>query len=254
MHHFVVDQAAIDGLRVRFSSAQRHQIARVLRLRDGDEVIALDGRGAQYLVRLTVEKAVVAGEIVAPAVACREPGRRVTLLVAPPRGERWEWLLQKATEVGVSRFVPLSTRYSQPGSTTIRPRHHEIVREAVEQCRRLLVPEIATPQPLVQALHAAANTAGLTILLWEDHGSDTLAAVLGARSGDEAEETRLVVGPEGGFHPDEVALARELGIAVAGLGPLILRSETAAMVAAAIALHASPPRTHDKQGANTLWA
>lgn len=239
MHHFVVEAGAIDGTVVRFSPAQRHQITRVLRLRDGDEVVALDGRGAQHRVRLIAGKTQVAGEIVAPASACHEPERRVALLVAPPRGERWAWLLQKGTEIGVARFVPLSTRYSQPGSTTIRPRHHEIVREAVEQCRLLLMPEIATPQPFAQALRAAANAAGTTIVLWEGHGDDTLAAVLGAGSADKAAEVRLVVGPEGGFHPDEVALARELGIAVAGLGPLILRSETAALVAAAIALHAA---------------
>src|SRR5262249_23922704 len=147
---------------------------------------------------------------------------------------------------GVSRFVPLITRYSQPGSTTIRPRHHEIVREAVEQCRSLLVPEICMPQPFAQALHTASNAAGITVLLWEEHGDDTLAEMLGAQSGVEASEIRLVIGPEGGFHADEVALARELGIAVAGLGPLILRSETAVLVAATIALHTAALQTHDR--------
>jgi 16S rRNA (uracil1498-N3)-methyltransferase len=238
VHHFVVDPGAIVGSEVRFSPAQSHQIRRVLRLHGADEVVVLDGRGAQYRVRLTAGKAEVAGEIVAPASVCREPRRRVTLLAAPPRGERWEWLLQKGTEIGVSRFVPLIARYSQPGSTTIRPRHHEIVREAVEQCRRLLVPEIAEPRPFAQALRTAANTTGMTILLWEEHGADTLAALLGSRPGNEPEEISLIVGPEGGLHLDEVALARELGIAVAGLGPLTLRSETAALVAAALALHA----------------
>ncbi len=238
MHHFVIAPSQIDGDAVRFSPAQSHQIARVLRLRDGDEAVALDGRGAQYVVRLRIAGATVVGDVVGPADACREPDRRVTLLAAPPRGERWEWLLQKCTEVGVARFVPVLIRYVQAGAATVKPRHREIVREATEQCRRLLMPEIAASRPLEQALCEATQTPGaMTVLLWEGAPDVGLCEALRPAVARGVREIFLVIGPEGGFHPDEVTLARECGAAVAGLGPLILRAETAAVVAAALALN-----------------
>lgn len=237
MHHFVVPQVAIHNGIVTFSPTQAHQITRVLRLRDGDAVVALDGLGAQYRVRLAMDGKEVHGEIAGPAEACHEPERRVTLWVAPPKGERWEWLLQKGTEIGVSRFAPMVTRYSQPGTATAKPRHQEIVREAVEQCRRLLVPSIDAPQPFAQALATTSSRDGAaTILLWEGCREQTLGARLRPLLQAGATELRLIVGPEGGFHTEEVALARELGITVAGLGPTILRTETAALVGATIAL------------------
>lgn len=237
MHHFVVPPQAIDGAAVGFTPAQSHQIARVLRLRSGDEVVALDGCGAQYRVRLAVGGGGVRGEIVGPAAECHEPRLRVALLAAPPRGERWEWLLQKGTEVGVARFVPLVARYSQPGTATVKPRHREIVREAAEQCRRLLVPEIAEPCPLPAVLRDAARTRdAVTVLLWEGAREPHLGAALRPALARGIVDVRLTLGPEGGLHPDEVALARELELTIAGLGPLILRAETAGLVAAAIAL------------------
>lgn len=237
MHHFVVPQGAIHSGTAAFSPTQAHQITRVLRLRDGDEVIALDGLGAQYQVRLVTTGKEVRGEIAGPAEACHEPERRITLLVAPPKGERWGWLLQKGTEIGVARFVPIVTRYSQPGTATVKPRHHDIVREAVEQCRRLLVPSIDAPQPFAQALTATASGEGAaTILLWEGCRERTLGAALRPLLQAGVTELRLIVGPEGGFHSDEVALARDRGVTVASLGPTILRTETAALVAATIAL------------------
>ncbi len=112
MHHFVVPPECIDGASVAFPPGAARQIARVLRLHDDDTVVALDGRGAQHLVRLAVSPSAVRGTIVGPADACHEPRLRVTLLAAPPKGERWEWLLQKCTEVGVARFMPVVTCYT----------------------------------------------------------------------------------------------------------------------------------------------
>ncbi len=237
MHHFVVPSSYITDDAVAFSAAQAHQIARVLRLRSGERVVVLDGQGAQYLVEMEVTGGGVTGRIVGPAMACHEPRLRVTLLAAPPKGERWEWLLQKGTEIGVAYFQPVVARYAQPGTTTVKPRHREIVREATEQCRRLLLPHLAEPQPLPEALRDAARARdAATVLLWEGAHEPLLAEALRPALAAGIADVRLVVGPEGGFHPDEVALARELGITVAGLGPLILRAETAGLVGAAIAL------------------
>ena len=103
----------------------------------------------------------------------------MTLLVAPPKGERWEWLLQKGTEIGVARFIPLVARYSRPGTAVVKPRHHEIVREAAEQCRRLLIPAIDEPQPFAQALtNLAEDSDAATILLWEGASAPSLSAAI----------------------------------------------------------------------------
>ena len=239
MQHFVVPQESIRADSVTFSPAQTHQITRVLRLRDGDAVIVLDGQGAQYRVQLAIDGREARGEIVGPAAACHEPERRVTLLVAPPKGERWEWLLQKCTEIGVARFIPLITRYTQPGAATLKPRHRDTVREAVEQCRRLLLPVIEEPQSFAQALIGMAHEGTMaTLLLWEGAREQSLGAALHAALALGVSDLRFIIGPEGGFHQDEVALARNLGIPIAGLGPTILRTETAAIVAATIALTA----------------
>jgi 16S rRNA (uracil1498-N3)-methyltransferase len=237
MHHFVVPPEAIHGDSVTFAPDQGRQIARVLRLRSGDEVVVLDGQGRQYRARLLVQGAAASGTLLGPAAECHEPRLRVTLLVAPPRGERWDWLLQKGTEIGMAHFVPVVARYSQPGTATVKARHYAIVREAAEQCRRLLVPSIAAPQPLAVAARAAAGTSdAATVLVWEGTRERRLSHVLRPALERGITDVRLIIGPEGGFHRDEVALARELGIAPAGLGPLILRTETAGLVAAAIAL------------------
>ncbi len=239
--HFVVAPEAIQGDAVVFSVAQAHQMTRVLRQTDGAEVIVLDGQGAQYRVHLSIAGKYVAGTVRGGAEACYEPARRVSLLVAPPKGDRWEWLLQKGTELGVACFQPIVTRYAQPGAAVVKPRHHEIVREAVEQCRRLKLPEIAPPRPLADALREAVQTPDhAVVMLWEgDHAGQgvlPLSALLDGEMGDAGRHIVLIVGPEGGFHDEETALARDLGVALASLGPLILRTETAALAAAALVL------------------
>jgi 16S rRNA (uracil1498-N3)-methyltransferase len=239
-HHFIVPSLDAVSARVALTAQQSHHITRVLRLRAGDEIVVLDGRGAQWRARLRLDGTSAWGEIVGPAHDCHEPRLHVTLMAGPPRGAAWEWLLQKGTEVGVARFVPLVTRYTQPGAATVKPRHHEIVREATEQCRRLLLPEIAPPRPFAEALaEAAGRPDTATVLLWEGEPATPLVAELRPALARGCSEIVLVAGPEGGFHPDEAALASALGVPTASLGPLTLRAETAGIVGAAIALSLS---------------
>src|SRR5437588_6943460 len=208
MHHFVVPPGSLCGDTVAFSPDQGHQIARVLRLRSGDEVIVLDGRGGQYRTRLVVHGTRASGTLLGPATGCHGPRLRVTVLVAQPRGERWEWLLQKGTEIGVAQFMPVVAHYAQPGTAAVKPRHHVIVREAAEQCRRLLVPSIAVPQPLAVAVRAASGTnEATTVLLWEGARACPLPEALRPALEHGITDVRLIIGPEGGLHPDEVALA-----------------------------------------------
>lgn len=213
------------------------QVTTVLRLRPGDAIRLFDGTGREWPATLAQAGR---GEAVArlgePGVPAREPARRVTLCVALLKGEKMEWVLQKGTELGVDAFQPLVTQRVEGGagesrtvSESRQTRWERIIVEAAEQSGRLTVPALKPPVRLAEALRTPEPKA----FCWEDERESMLPAALDWRAATRA---RLFVGPEGGFTPEEVALARAAGARVASLGPLILRAETAAIVAATLAL------------------
>jgi 16S rRNA (uracil1498-N3)-methyltransferase len=240
-HRFFVDPGQIGGRSIRFDADQSHQIARVLRLRPGDRVIVLDGRGRQHRVALReVTAPLVTGQIESAQEATGEPAARLTLYQSLLKRDKFEWVLQKGTEVGVAVFVPVITRRSLPRETDdVSPerlaRWNRIIKEAAEQAGRGLLPELRRPLGFEAAL---AETAALDVALLahEGEGDGTIGGAL--RPGQGAAEVGLFIGPEGGFDPVEVDEARAAGLAIVTLGPRVLRTETAAVVAAALALNA----------------
>jgi 16S rRNA (uracil1498-N3)-methyltransferase len=232
-HHFFVAPWEPTG-EVRFSAAQEHQIARVLRLRDGDLVVVLDGAGGEAAARLSVEGRRVAAMVQGPSRRCGEPALRVVVYQALIRPENFAWLLQKGTEVGVSAFVPLRTARSQHGGAPPAGRHERlraILREAAEQSRRLHIPTLSEPRTLDEALTEIASSGAPAILLWEGQGAPRLSdALRGHLSPGMA--IYLLVGPEGGWAPHEVDQARRAGLHLVSLGPRLLRAETAAVIGA----------------------
>jgi len=230
-HRFFLPPASFSAGQVQFSQEASHQIVRVLRLRPHDEVIALDGTGLEYVVRLEELQPIVIGDISEGRANQAEPQTHVILHLGMLKAAKLELVLQKGTEIGVSRFVPMLTERSvaaEPGAARQR-RFDTIVREAAEQCGRGRVPEVGTPLPLSDALTQAT---GQKIVLWEDERGTGL----GDLPLDAGAPVDLFVGPEGGFSPTEVALARDAGATPVSLGRRILRAETAAMVAAALVL------------------
>jgi len=148
-------------------------------------------------------------------------------------------VLEKGTEIGVAKFVPLLSRRSvvrpRPGRLERRERWLRIITEAAEQCGRSHLPELAPPASLNEAVESAE---GLRLLPWEGENEATLRRLL--RSSLANEKTPVVsifVGPEGGFARQEVDRAVELGARIVSLGPRTLRSETAGIVAAAAVLY-----------------
>ncbi len=239
MHRFFVPPEWIRGGRVRFGDGIDRQIVRVLRLRPGDGVWALDGRGRAFRVVLRqADRRGVWGEIVEEVDALgSEPAREVILYPALIKAERFEWLLQKGTEVGVAAFRPLLTRRTvvkAPGAQRWA-RWGRIVREAAEQSGRGRLPELAAPQPLTAALEKLPPGEPAAIL-WVGASSRSLGETLAGWS--DAPRVHLFIGPEGGFAPEEVAAAREAGCAPVSVGPRILRAETAGLIAAALTLAA----------------
>jgi 16S rRNA (uracil1498-N3)-methyltransferase len=197
-----------------------HQVQRVLRLGDGDRVVLLDGSGEAATVRLAGDECVV--EQRGPAGG--EPAHRLTVWQALLRGDHLEPVIRHATEVGVAAFrLFVSERcVARQISERRLERLRAVAREAAEQSERGLVPEVMSPVPFTDAVASAS------VLLLE--------RTVGPRLSELEAPASVVIGPEGGFTPDEVATAERAGMALAGLGPRILRSETVAVAAAAAIL------------------
>jgi 16S rRNA (uracil1498-N3)-methyltransferase len=213
----------------------RHAI-RSLRLRSGDEFTSSDGRGAVARCRIVrAERLRVEGEVMERTVAPR-PVPRVTVVLAPPKGDRLAWAIQKLTEVGADAIELAETargvrRWSGQRGARAGERLRAVAREAAKQSRRRFLPEVDGPHPWDEALRAAAAR-GPVVVLWERAGtplSDALPASPPA-------ELAVAVGPEGGISDPEAREAEAAGAMLASLGSQILRTETAAVVGAALAL------------------
>jgi 16S rRNA (uracil1498-N3)-methyltransferase len=235
---FLLSPEQLLGSVVVLAGADRRH-ARVLRLAAGAAVRLCDGAGREYSgrVRSVVEDRleVERGEELRRDP---EPPVAVTLYQGLARGEKLELTLQKATELGVARFVPLACARSEVrlGHVSLARllRWREIARQAARQSERTRVPEVCPPCDLEQAL-ASARQADVAVLPYEgSRPSDGWRARLSGRSGIRS--AALLVGPEGGFTAEEVAAAEAAGVIPVSLGPRILRTETAGLVAVTLAL------------------
>jgi 16S rRNA (uracil1498-N3)-methyltransferase len=262
-YRFFVDPGAIYGREVQIEDGElTHQIGDVLRLRAGERITLLDNGGWQYVVALSaVERGRVVGTIERKELAGGEPRTKVTLYVALMRPERFEWVLQKGTELGVSAFVPLICERSTIADAGELSEHklerwRRIVREAAEQSRRGKLPRLAPAVFFPPACDHAAQR-GTAMLLWEGAGAPSLRQVLHrqedketARHGEAGVAPLLVStspglpfsvalfsGPEGGFTAKEFETALQYGMIAVTLGPRTLRAETAPLVATSAILY-----------------
>ncbi|NOX63324.1 MAG: 16S rRNA (uracil(1498)-N(3))-methyltransferase [Chloroflexi bacterium] len=233
MHRFFLPPDAIREGVVWFSDDQARQIRRVLRLKSGDEVWVLDGQGACYRVALEhLGKRETRGRVLERLTAEGEPRGDVILCQAMAKGERFEWVLQKGVELGVTHFQPMITRRTvrRSVSETAFQRWRRIIREAAEQSGRGKLPHLAEPVSFKEAVLARRGLA----LLPSVAASRPLSACLS----NATWPVTIFVGPEGGFAPEEIAFARAQGVEPVGLGPRILRTETAAVVILALVMNA----------------
>lgn len=238
MRRFFVPPQAIVGQEAHLGPDLAHRMGRVLRLRGGDHVLLLDNSGREYEVELTALTATGAqGVVLASSEGAGEPSVRLVLYQALIKGQRFDWVLEKGTELGVIAFVPVVSGRSQVrpsrASSARVERWRRVIAEAAEQSGRSRLPQISPPLPFDEA---CASAAGLRILPWEGEREVSLGDVL-ARE-EPVDVVSLFIGPEGGFPSEEVELARQQGVRTVSLGPRILRAETAAIVAAALVLHA----------------
>lgn len=236
---FIVAPEVLQHSPVILTGEDFHHL-RVLRLQPGETVHLCDGQGREFAGRLRAlfkDRAEV--EVAEELRREVEPTLHMTLYQGFARGDKLDWTLQKATEIGLARFVPMMTQRSQvkpqEGGGRRAERWREIARQAARQSGRTRVPEIASPCTFAQAV-AEARSADLALLPYEGAGPDqTWKSRLAGRSG--LVRLALLVGPEGGFAPEEAAQAEAAGVVPVSLGPRILRSETAGLVATALALY-----------------
>lgn len=241
MHRFFLPPSAIQKNIVRFPAEQAHQVARVLRLRPGAEVVVLDDTGLAYEVTLTeVGRREAVGTVRATQPAPGEPTLRLTLCAALLKARKIEWVWQKATELGAVRLAPLVTERSVVDDPDdLNPnklgRWETIIREAAEQSGRGRLPLLQPARPLAAALAEAQARGDRLIIPWEKARATPLRAAL--RAAPRPAALTLFIGPEGGFTAGEVAQAEAHGAIPVTLGPRILRAETAALAATAAAFY-----------------
>ncbi|HTW75636.1 MAG TPA: 16S rRNA (uracil(1498)-N(3))-methyltransferase [Steroidobacteraceae bacterium] len=245
-----VPAALAAGSVVALPEAAALHVTRVLRLRAGAALTLFDGRGGEFPARLLEPdappdgrsggRATVQVEVGEHCAVEREAPLAVTLLQCLARGERMDWIVQKATELGVAAIVPLTSRYSVvqlDAAAAARRRAHwqGIATGACEQCGRNRVPEVAPLREVEPACAvAAASQPPALRLLLSAQAALTLPRALQRSSGPpRAAPVTLLVGPEGGLAEPELLAAQAHGFLPCSLGPRILRSETAPIAALA---------------------
>ncbi|MCL5061336.1 MAG: 16S rRNA (uracil(1498)-N(3))-methyltransferase [Candidatus Thermoplasmatota archaeon] len=228
---FYLDQPLAPGARFSLPPGPARHAARALRLAVGDAITLFNGRGGQYTARIErIHKDEVAVSVSDFADIERESRLRVMLAQGISSGERMDYTLQKAVELGVAAIQPIAARRSVvklAGERADRRLAHwqGVVASACEQCGRNQVPAVAPPLPLA---HWLGQQQGARLLF--------LSPLAEARLADlppPAAQDWLVAGPEGGFEADEIAALQAAGAAPVRLGPRVLRTETAALAALA---------------------
>jgi 16S rRNA (uracil1498-N3)-methyltransferase len=228
-----VPQTLRPGREVELPLQAGEHIARVLRLDRGHPLRLFDGSGEEYEAELAslAKRSVTARVLESAEAEDRESPLRITLAQGIARGEKMDWILQKATELGVARIVPIVTDRTEvkldPERAERRVAHWEaVVASACEQCGRSRLPEVTEPLKLADWAASLDESAGLRLAL--DPQGDRAPRDLPAST-----RATLVVGPEGGLSSHDLATLSAAGFHGLRLGPRILRTETAGLAALA---------------------
>lgn len=234
---FHVRPEAVSGDRVVFDAEEARHLGRVLRLRPGEVVQAVDGKGGEFTVRLeSLQGREAVGRILSRSDRLTESPLAITLAQGIPKGDKMEWIVRTVTELGAARVVPLLTervivRLPSSRWRERQRRWQRVAKEAAKQCGRSVIPAVE-PVLSLEEFIAEGLATELALCLWEGERQG-LRGILDSVSGTPA-SALLVVGPEGGLAVSEVELLRGHGLRTAGLGPRILRTETAGPVGVAL--------------------
>lgn len=240
MTRFFIPSDHIKGNNVILKGSDHHHLLNVLRKKTGDEINVLNGKGEEYLAKVVeIGPSTVIAEIVSVVERPTEPRVILNLIQGLPKADKYEWIIQKNTELGVRRFQPVITersmiRLDADARQKKWDRWNKIIKSAAGQSGRQIIPELDMIKDwglLIKNLRP-----GLTIIPWEGERKNSLKAVLEAEKVLPT-EVNILIGPEGGFSMNEVEEAVANGAIPVTLGPRILRTETAGLVAAAAVLY-----------------
>lgn len=229
---FVPEQSFTPGAQLKLSPEETKHAAKVLRMEAGAEVLLLNGKGSEARARF-LSLGPEGAEVEILEVRTLEKAIRLELLQAPLKGPKMDWLVEKLTELGVDALWPARTQRTVAAGEK-EERWQRIAQAAVKQSGNPSMPEIHSVLPLSEAV---ARLPEATKILLQPGASLSLAeAVRGAKAAG-AQAVVLAIGPEGGFTPDEERQLAESGFVAACLSKQVLRGETAAIAALAIAAH-----------------
>ena len=235
MRHFFIDPSAATNSSVAIQQSEAHHIKNVLRLKPGDRIKLFDGTGFEYeavIRKMFSEKIDV--EILNKIRANLRSGVQIMVAQAFLKEKKMDDLVRKLCELGVAKWVPFFSQRSiaRPDASRLAGRTrrwHRIAAEALKQCRRADLPEIVGPLSFKEVLDFS-KTCDLNIVFWENE-STPLNSAIESNATHPIRKILLMLGPEGGFTQQEIETAEQSGFFLAGLGPRILRAETATLAA-----------------------
>jgi 16S rRNA (uracil1498-N3)-methyltransferase len=235
MHRFHAPPSSFEAGRVTLSGDETHHLRDVLRHAAGDEVRVFDGHGNEFVCRIeSVRKNGTMLEVIGPArAAAAESPLDLTLAAAVLKGEKLDFVVQKAVELGVRRFIPLQTARGDVRVKDIEKklqRWRRIGLDAAKQCGRARLMEIGHPSDLTRFLDETVTDGSPTILFAERGGT-------GLQDLAKCSKITALIGPEGGWDDQELTSASARNVRIVTLDGRIMRAETAAISIAAILQH-----------------
>ena len=236
MHSFYIEKP-VDDLAALPPEEAKHAL-KVLRLRPGDAICGMDGAGSRWRGEIAETSGNSVTVRLLEALPDNESPARITVYEGIPKADKLDFIAQKLTELGAAALVPVRmercvVKLDERDGAKRRERLSKIAREAAKQCGRGLPLAVSTPMNWREALGAMARH-DLLLVPWEEAAGTRMKDVL--QAAPDARDIGIVIGPEGGIAPEEVAAMVEAGGKTVTLGPRILRTETAAVTAAALAM------------------
>lgn len=247
LNRFYVPPERINQGEAIIEGPEANHLARVLRLSPGEPVRVFDGQGNEFLSRIREINGsrvfvTLEAEPEKDLMVKREPALEVVLGQGLPKGDKMELIIQKGTELGVTRVIPMVTertivRLEPDRAAKRQQRWQKVAAEAARQSQRLLIPRVDLPTGFNEVLKALPNPeTTLCLIPWEDESACFLKPVLRERA-DIPKSVWVFIGPEGGFSAAEIEQARAAGAIPVSLGPRILRTETAGFTVVTMLLY-----------------
>jgi 16S rRNA (uracil1498-N3)-methyltransferase len=238
MRHFYIDPVAATKQPVTIESTEAHHIKNVLRLKPGDHLKLFDGTGYEYqAVISSIGTDKVEVEIQHKLQSDASAGARIMVAQAFLKEKKMDDLVRKLSELGIAGWIPFFSQRSiaRPGKDRLAgrvQRWKRIATEALKQCRRKSMLEISDALTFDEVLELS-KSCDLKFVFWENETA-SLGRDMATKPGSPLKSIMVMLGPEGGFAEREIEMARQSGFVTAGLGPRILRAETATLAASTL--------------------